>query len=56
VARGASELQQRLAVPFEAEPGEPVVDGLHSILGRALAIGVLDTELEFAAHLARVSP
>ena len=42
VAVGARELADRLAVPSQPEPGEPVEDRLDRRFGRAFAVGVLD--------------
>ena len=54
--RGAGELEDRLAVPVELEPGEPVEDRGDRRLGRALAVGVLDPEQHLAAGVPGVEP
>src|SRR6202035_3048688 len=46
MARGAGELLDDLAVPVEAEPGQPVDDRGDRLGGRALAVGVLDAQPE----------
>ena len=56
MARGARELVHRLAVPFEAEPLQPVEDRRDRLFGRARAVGVLDAQQEFAAAAARIEP
>ena len=56
VARGAGELRDRLAVPVEAEPGQPVEDRRDRGLGRALAVGILDAQQHLAAASARIEP
>ena len=56
VALGAGELVERLAVPVELEPLEPVEDGCDGGLGGALAVGVLDAQQEFAAGVAGIEP
>src|SRR5439155_18606220 len=56
VAGGAGELVDGLAVPIDAEPGEPIEDGVDRRLGRALAVGVLDAQEHLAAAPARVKP
>jgi len=56
VALGARELADRLAVPFEPEPGEPVEDRLDRRFCGAFAVGVLDPEQEFAAQALGVEP
>src|SRR5690606_23439956 len=53
---GAGELEDRVAVPAEAEPGEPVEDRRDRGVGRALAVGVLDAEQHRAAGVAGVEP
>ena len=54
VARGALELEHGVAVPVEAEPFEAGEDRVDRRLGRAGAVGVLDTEQELAAVVAGV--
>ncbi len=54
--RRARELIDGLAVPVEAEPGQPVEDGVDRGLGRALAVGVLDAQQHLAAAAARIEP
>ena len=54
--RGAGELEERLAVPIEPEPGEPVEDRRDRRLGRALAVGILDAEQHLAARVLRIEP
>ena len=56
MALGARELADRLAVPVEAEPRQPVEDRVDRGLGRALAVGVLDAQQELAAGVAGVEP
>ena len=56
VARRARELVDRVAVPLDAEPGEPVEDGGDRRLGRALAVGVLDPQQHLAAAPAGIEP
>ena len=56
MARGAGELEDRLAVPVEPEPAQPVEDGVDRRLGRALAVGVLDPQQHRAAGAARIQP
>jgi hypothetical protein len=45
-----------IAVPFEAQPGEAVDDGVDGRLGRALAVRVLDAQQEAPAVMARIEP
>ena len=56
VARGAGELIDRLAIPADAEPVEPVEDGVDGGLRRALAVGVLDPQQHLAAAAAGIEP
>ena len=56
MALGARELADRLAVPVEPEPFEPVENGRDRSLGRALAIGVLDAQQERSAETFGVEP
>jgi len=56
VPGGARELVNRFAVPIDAEPGEPVEDGVDRSLRRALAVGVLDPQQHFPAAAAGVKP
>jgi hypothetical protein len=56
VPRRARELIDGLAVPVDAEPGEPVENGLDRRLRRALAVGVLDPQQHFSATPACVKP
>ena len=56
VAIHAQGLVERAFVVFEAEPVHAVEDGLHGLLGRALAIGVLDAQDELATAMARLEP
>src|SRR5262249_25045173 len=56
MARGTGELVDRLPVPRDAEPGEPLEDRVDCGLGRALAVGVLDPQQHLAATAARVEP
>ena len=56
VAGGAGELVDDLAVPVDAEPGEPVEDGVDRRLGGALTVGVLDPQQHLAAAAARIEP
>uniref|UniRef100_A0A0N5A035 PE-PGRS family protein n=1 Tax=Parastrongyloides trichosuri TaxID=131310 RepID=A0A0N5A035_PARTI len=56
VTVGASELEDRLFVAEQFEPGQAVEDGLHRLIRRTLAVGVLDTDQEFAAAPLGVQP
>ena len=56
MARRARELEDDLAVPVEAEPGQPVENGGDGRIGRALAVGVLDPQQHLAAGVARIKP
>ena len=56
MARGARELEDRLAVPIEAEPGQPVEDGVDGVGGRTLPVGVLDAQQELAAGVPGIEP
>ena len=56
MALGALELADRLAVPVQAEPFEPVENRVDRGLRRALAIGVLDAQQERAAEALGVEP
>ncbi len=56
VAGSAGELIDRVAVPFDAEPGQPVEDGVDRGLGRTLAVGVLDPQQHLAAAAAGIKP
>ena len=53
---GALKLADRLAVPIETEPFEPVDDRVNRSLRRTLAIGVLDAQQELAAEMLGVKP
>ena len=53
---GALELPHRLAVPFEAEPVQPVENRGDRLGRRALAVGVLDAQQELAAEALGVEP
>src|SRR6516164_9063707 len=52
----ARELVNRIAVPMETQPGQPVEDGIDGRLGRTLAVSILDTQKHFAAPPARIEP
>ena len=56
VALGARELVDGLAVPFQAQPGEPIEDGLDRSLRGALAVGVLDPQQHLPAAPAGIEP
>ena len=56
VAVGARELVDRLAVPIEPEPGQPVEDRGDRRVGRALAVGILDPEQHLAAGVPGIEP
>src|SRR5277367_389273 len=56
MALGALKLTDRLAVPIETEPFEPVENCVHRGLGRTFAIGVLDAQQELAAEALGVEP
>ena len=53
---GASELIDRLVVPFDAEPFQSIENGLDGRIGRAFAIGILNPQQHLAAALARIEP
>ena len=50
MAVGALKLADRLAVPIEPEPFEPVNGRIDRGVGGALAVGVLDAQQELAAE------
>jgi hypothetical protein len=52
----AGELVDHVAVPAQPEPAQPVDDRVDRRLGRALAIGVLDAQVEAAAVMAGEQP
>jgi hypothetical protein len=54
--RGARELVDDVAVPGDAEPAQPVEDGLDRGVGRALAVGVLDAQQHLAPEAAGIEP
>src|SRR5206468_3662743 len=54
VERHALALEERSLVPVELEPAERLDDGARRLLGRALAVGVLDAEHEPPAMATRV--
>ena len=56
MARGARGLVDDLAVPIEAEPLQPVDDGVDRRLRGALAVGVFDAQHHPAAVLLGVEP
>src|SRR6266705_724401 len=56
VARKPLHLKERAFVPVEPEPAHRVEDRLHRSFGRALEIGILDAQDEFAAVLSGVRP
>src|SRR5207302_2820583 len=56
VARQALHLEKGPFVPVEAEPPHPLEDRVHRFPGRALEVGVLDAQDEFAAVAPRVGP
>src|SRR4029077_9135226 len=52
----ALKLADRLAVPIETEPLEPVENRVHRGVGRTFAIGVLDAQQELAVRVLGVEP
>ena len=56
MALGALKLADRLAVPVEPEPFEPVENRVDRRLRRAFAVGVLDAQQERAAEMLGVEP
>src|SRR3546814_2342859 len=56
MAGGARELIDGVAVPMEVEPAHAVENRVDRRLGRTGAIGILDTEQEPAAMVAREQP
>src|SRR3546814_1872860 len=56
MARGARELEYRLAVAIQVEPLHAVENRVDRGVGRACAVGVLDPQQEFAAMVAREEP
>jgi len=56
MAVGAGELEDRFFVAEQFEPGQTIEDGLHRLVGRTFAVGVLDTDQEFAAASLGVQP
>src|SRR5271154_2688708 len=56
MALGALELADRVAVPVEAEPFEPVENRIDRRLRRPFAVGVLDAQQELAAEALGVEP
>ncbi len=49
MAGGARELIDGLAVPFDAEPAQPVENGGHRFGRIALAVGILDAQAKRSA-------
>jgi len=56
MAGGAAELVDDVAVPIELQPLQAVQDGVDRLLGRTLAVGVLDPEQHLAAELFGIEP
>src|SRR6202020_2396079 len=56
MALGALELADRLAVPIETEPFQPIENRVHGSLRGALPVGVLDAQQELAAEALGVEP
>ena len=56
VFRRAGKLEHRLAVPFQAEPGQAVENHLHGGLGGAFTVGVFDAQQERAARMLCIQP
>src|SRR4029077_17220530 len=56
MALGALKLADRLAVPIEPEPFEPVENRVYCGLGRTFAVGVFDAQQELAAEALGVEP
>src|SRR5262249_31266351 len=56
VRRGAGELVDDVAVPFDPEPGQPVEDRGNRLRGGALAVGVLDSQQHPASPSSRIEP
>ena len=52
----AAGLEQRLAVPVQAQPSQSAEDCLHRACGRAVAVGVLDAQPEPSPGVPRVQP
>ncbi|MNS96878.1 hypothetical protein D3C72_1311960 [compost metagenome] len=56
VTVGAGELEDGLFVAEQLQPGQAVEDGLHGVVGRTLAVRVLDADQEFPAPALGVQP
>ena len=56
MAVGALKLADRLAVPIETEPFEPVENRVHRALRRPFPVGVFDAQQERAAEALGVEP
>ncbi len=56
VPAGARELVDRVTVRRQPEPVEAIKDRLDRGIGRALAVGILNTEQHLAAGMAGIEP
>src|SRR5690606_8936009 len=56
MAGHAGKLEDRFAIPVDPEPFETLEDFLDGILGRALAVGILDAQAETAAVMPGEQP
>jgi hypothetical protein len=56
MAIGAGELEHGIAIPVDAQPFQAREDRVDRRLRRARAVGILDTEQEFAAVMAGIQP
>ena len=56
VALPARKLVDGLVIGIEAQPGQPVENGVYRFRGRTLAVGILDPQQEFAAGMAGIQP
>ncbi len=56
VPRGAGELIDGVAVPFDPEPGQPIEDRGDRVFGGAFAVGILDPQQHLASAPSRIEP
>ncbi len=56
VASGSRELKDRLAVPIQPEPGQPVEDRCDGLGRGALTVGIFDSQAKYAARMPGVEP
>ncbi|MNE02450.1 hypothetical protein D3C80_949260 [compost metagenome] len=56
MAVGAGELEDRLLVAEQLQPGQAVEDGFYGVVGRTLAVRVLDADQELPAPALGVEP